>query len=64
LIADADMRTILSYTFWPLIVVAGTWGTYLGLGAAYPLPIVFLAVNVVMLVFVGVAEQVLPHRLD
>jgi ornithine lipid hydroxylase len=64
LIADVEMRTILSHTLWPGVVVAGTWGTYLGFRTGYPLPIVFLAVNVAMLVFVGVAEQVLPHRRD
>jgi len=58
------MRLVLSHVLWPLIVAAGTCGTYLGFRSGYPLPAVFLAVNVTMLALVAVAEQGLPYRRD
>src|SRR6266404_7434260 len=58
------MRAALTYLLWPFVIGAGTYGTYLGIAARYPLPEVFLAVGTSMLACVLAAEQLIPRRLD
>ena len=51
------MRNALTYLLWPFVTGAATYGTYLGLAAGYPLPVVFFAVGAGMLACVLAAEQ-------
>ena len=43
------MRNALTYLLWPFVTGAATYGTYLGLAAGYPVPVVFFAVGAGML---------------
>ena len=60
------MRSTFAWIFWPFVVAAGTFATYLGFRSGYPLPVVFLAVNLPMLAIirrVSVVGQSHPHVL-
>src|SRR5439155_10943283 len=56
------MRTVPSYLLWPFVLAAGTYGTYVGLEAGYPLPAVFFASGAALLACVLIAEQLVPGR--
>ena len=56
------MRTALSYLLWPFVIAAGIYGTYLGLEAGYPLPVLFFAVGAGLLACVLIGEQLIPGR--
>ena len=58
------MSTALSYLVWPFVMAAGTYGTYVGLEAGYPLPVVFFASGAALLACVLIAEQLIPGRAD
>ena len=58
------MRTALSYLLWPFVIAAGTYGTWVGLEAGYPLPVVFFSSGAALLACVLIAEQVIPGRPD
>ena len=58
------MRNALTYLLWPFVTGAATYGTYLGLAAGYPVPVVFFAVGAGMLACVLAAEQLIPRRPD
>ena len=43
------MRTALSYLLWSFVIATGTYGSYVGLEAGYPLPAVFFASGAALL---------------
>ena len=60
----AAIETAFSWSFWPLVVAAGTWATYCGFASGQSLPLVFILVGVGLIVVVGTAEQIFPRRPD